>query len=82
MPAPDAPLVDQSDPCSGDLSRLPQKPSACLTGSRLTPGATGVLPKPSTGSWSVTLNATNGEPGGGSGSSFIAADPDPDEWGR
>ncbi len=82
MPAPADPLVDLSAPCVGDLSRLLKAALKCDRGFTLGPGANGSLGKPTTGSFTYTLNATGGGAGGGSGTSFIAQDPLPDLWSR
>lgn len=70
-----AAVLDQSTPCCRDYSRLQKRLGGCATGPKLTPGGTGGLTPPATGTWTNTLNATSGGAGGGSGASWILPDP-------
>lgn len=73
------PVLDPSAPCCRDLSRVRIKLGGCSVTANLSPGATGGLPKPATGTWANSLNATGGGAGGGSGSSWSSSDATPSE---
>lgn len=71
----EAPVLDPSDPCCADFSTLAQVIFGCDTGPRSGAGSTGPLQPPASGTWTNTLNAAGGGSGGGTGASWVGADP-------
>jgi hypothetical protein len=81
LPTSTAPTIDLSVPCCIDFSTVPPDLDGCARWGVGGAGSSGSLGYPQAGTWTNTLNATDGA-GGASGSSFRAPDPAPDTWGR
>lgn len=70
------PVLDSSDPCCADFSTLIGGASGfCASGPILGAGSTGPMDAPAQGTWTNSLNATSGGPGGGTGTSWLLPDP-------
>jgi hypothetical protein len=76
------PVLDASTPCCLDSSRWPKTlKDQCAFASKILAGATGGMGSPATGTFSNSLNATNGTEGGGGGSSWSLPDePIAESW--